>query len=205
MKEFWNSLLTEKSWEVLKEIREKYNFILIGGWAVYLLTKQNKSKDIDIVVGINELEKLKNEGIAKNDSLKKYEIKKGEIDIDVYVDYYSKLAIPVKDIKKYTLMIDGFKIAKPELMLLLKEAAFLDRRDSIKGEKDKIDILSLVFFSGFDLNEFARIAKEYSLEPMINELKSIVYNFRDFSALNMNPQELKKSKNEFILKWKKLK
>ena len=50
-KEFWNSLLTEKSWEILQELRKNYDFILIGGWAVYLLTKQKKSKDIDIVIG----------------------------------------------------------------------------------------------------------------------------------------------------------
>jgi len=52
-KEFWNSLLTEKSWEILQELRKDYNFILIGGWAVYLLTKQKKSKDIDIVIGLD--------------------------------------------------------------------------------------------------------------------------------------------------------
>src|SRR3989344_4490106 len=98
-KEYWNSLLTEKSWQILQDLRREYNFILIGGWAVYLFTKQQKSKDIDIVVGINELEKLKGGGLGKNDNLKKYEIKKEEIDVDIYVEHYSKLAIPVEDIK----------------------------------------------------------------------------------------------------------
>ena len=42
MTEFWNSLLTEKSWNLLIEIKKKYDFILIGGWAVYLLTRQQK-------------------------------------------------------------------------------------------------------------------------------------------------------------------
>jgi hypothetical protein len=56
--DFWNSLLTEKSWEILQELRKKHNFVLIGGWAVYLMTKQHKSKDIDMVISIKELEQV---------------------------------------------------------------------------------------------------------------------------------------------------
>ena len=42
--EFWNSLLTQKSWELLQKLsKEKFRFILIGGWAAYLWTKQHKS------------------------------------------------------------------------------------------------------------------------------------------------------------------
>ena len=92
MEGFWNSLLTEKSWKILQEFREKYDFILIGGWAVYLWAKRQKSKDIDIVVSIDELQKLKKENLVKNDRLKKYEIKTGEIDIDIYASYFSELA-----------------------------------------------------------------------------------------------------------------
>jgi len=73
--EFWNSQLTEKSWKILQDISQQYNFILIGGWAIYLWTKQQKSKDIDIIVGIDELQKLKKANISKNDNLKKYELK----------------------------------------------------------------------------------------------------------------------------------
>jgi len=205
MSEFWNSLLTEKSWELLQDIKRKFDFILIGDWAVYLLTKQNKSKDIDIIVSINELEKLKPLGLSKNNDLKKYELKNKGIDIDIYVEYYSQLAIPVNEIKKYSCSIEGFRVVKPELMIILKEAAFLNRSDSIKGEKDKIDIVSLIFFSGADLNYLNKIAKEYKLDNYMQKLKEIVYNFKDFSALNLPPQELKKKKNEFISAWKKTK
>jgi len=47
--EFWNSFLTEKSWEILQKLKKQHKFILIGGWAIYLLTNQQKSKDIDII------------------------------------------------------------------------------------------------------------------------------------------------------------
>ena len=73
--EFWNSDLTEKSWKILREFKKDHNFVLIGGWATYLWARRQKSKDIDIVVEIDELQKLKNEGLSKNDNLKKYEIK----------------------------------------------------------------------------------------------------------------------------------
>ena len=48
--QFWNEVLTEKSWNVLKDLnRERFDFILIGGWAVYLWARSHKSKDIDII------------------------------------------------------------------------------------------------------------------------------------------------------------
>ena len=49
--EFWNSTLTEKSWKILLQLKEKkFDFIVIGGWAAYLWTSLHKSKDIDIAV-----------------------------------------------------------------------------------------------------------------------------------------------------------
>lgn len=36
---FYHNLITQKSWEVLKKLKAKYDFILIGGWAVFLYTK----------------------------------------------------------------------------------------------------------------------------------------------------------------------
>ena len=117
--EFWNSQLTEKSWEALQDLKKKYDFILIGGWAIYLWTKQQKSKDIDIVVSISELQKLKQENLSKNDSLRKYEIKIGEIDVDIYVSHFSKLIIPPEHIGNYISKIEGFSVISKEALLIL--------------------------------------------------------------------------------------
>ncbi|MBI4139644.1 hypothetical protein HY483_01640, partial [Candidatus Woesearchaeota archaeon] len=68
--EFWNSDLTEKSWSILQDIqKEKFRFVLIGGWASYLWTKQHKSRDIDIIIpDYKELEILKKKySLNKND------------------------------------------------------------------------------------------------------------------------------------------
>lgn len=193
-KEFWNSLLTEKSWSILQELKREYDFVLIGGWAVYLLTRQLKSKDIDIVITIDTLARMKDLGISKNDALKKYEIKKEEIDIDVYVEYFSQLTVPVHEIKKHTLMLEGFRVARPELLVLLKQGAYHDREYAVKGEKDKIDILFLLFFSHFDSRKYCRLAERYHLMPLTTRLQSLVQNFKDFNALSLTPRSFKLKK-----------
>jgi len=197
-KEYWNTLLTEKSWEALQELRKKYDFILIGGWAAYLLAKQQKSKDIDIVVSIKELEKLKKENIIKNDRLKKYELKTGEIDIDIYVEHYSQLTIPAEDLKEYTISTQGFKVSCPEALLILKQGAYNDREYSIKGEKDKLDILSLLFFTELDLNKYKQLLKKYKLETYLARLKNIIKNFKEHQALGLTPRELKLKKESLL-------
>jgi len=79
---FYHNLITDKSWKMLILLRKSYDFILIGGWAVYLYTKVLKSKDIDIVVGFDELERLKHDfEVSKNVRLKKYEARAEEIEI----------------------------------------------------------------------------------------------------------------------------
>ena len=196
--EFWNSLLTEKSWDLLKEIRKKYDFILIGGWATYLWTKQQKSKDIDIVVDLNELQKLKQEQLIKNDRLKKYEIKFGEIDIDIYVPYFSKLTIPAEDIKNYSTELEGFNVISPECLLVLKQGAEIERGNSTKGEKDKIDIASILFFSGINLNSYKIILKKYKLENYLENLIHLLKNFKDYNSLNLTPREFKLKKEKIL-------
>lgn len=50
MNEFWNSDITEASWRGLQELKREIDFVLIGGWAVYLYSRLQKSKDIDVIV-----------------------------------------------------------------------------------------------------------------------------------------------------------
>ena len=103
--EFWNSVLTEKSWKILQELSQKpFQFILIGGWAAYLWTNLHKSKDIDIIIPeFKDLEYLKKHyTLKKNDALRKYEIQFEEIDVDIYVPYYSQLVLPIEEITRHT-------------------------------------------------------------------------------------------------------
>lgn len=201
--EFWNSQLTEKSWKILQELRRKYNFILIGGWATYLWTKQKKSKDIDIVIEINELQKLKAEPLSKNNHLKKYEIKIDEVDVDIYVPYFSKLTINPENLKKYTKKVGGFNVVSPEVLIILKQGAYENRKNSVKGEKDKIDILSLLFFSDINLKFYKFVLKEYSLDYHIKNLISLLKNFKEYNSLNLTPMEFKLKKKLILNELKK--
>ena len=71
--EYWHDIQTEKSWKALQKIKGKFPFILIGGWAVYLWTSAQKSKDIDIIVDIKTLAELRKiHDVRKNEFLRKY-------------------------------------------------------------------------------------------------------------------------------------
>ena len=199
--EFWNDEITDKSWNKLVELKKEINFVLIGGWAVYLYTKLHKSKDIDIVIDYSSLRQLQvNYILNKNERLKKYEIKMNDgFDIDIYVPNYSRLAIPIKDIISTSTMREGFNVPKPEVLVLLKLSAFINREQSIKGSKDSIDILGLLFYADIDFKLLKNLIKEYKLESYSRTLLKVLDNFDIFLAgyLNLNKNSFSKFKKRY--------
>ena len=118
---FYHSITTDKSWQLLLNLRKKYKFILIGGWAVFLYTRALKSKDIDVVIEFSELEKLRDEFIiTKNNRLKKYEAKAEGLDIDIYVPFYSNPGLPAEVLKEFVVNLEGFKVPQKEILAILK-------------------------------------------------------------------------------------
>jgi len=203
--EFWNSTLTENSWEILQDLQKKpFNFIVIGGWAAYLWAKQHKSKDLDIVLPeFKDLDYLKKEyALKKNDSLKKYEIVFGQIDVDIYVPHYSQLGLPITEIVKHTTKIEGIRVVLPEILLILKQSAELDRRNSIKGRKDRVDIVTLLLFTEINFSQYHALLKQYQLESYLSELKKIILEFRDLDYVGLNPRQYKLKKKELLEKMK---
>src|SRR3989344_680720 len=200
--DYWNDIITEKSWNTLQKIRKwPVDFVLIGGWAAYLWTKLHKSKDIDIVLkDFNDLKYLKeNYELRKNDNLKKYEIKIEDVDIDIYVPYYSKLAVPAEDVIRHSTKLQNFNVVQPEILLILKQGAEKDRENSIKGGKDRIDIVTLLLFCEIDFKKYREILNKYSPNEFRERLKRILVNFREIKYLELNPREFK-LKKEGILK-----
>jgi hypothetical protein len=205
--DFWNNALTEKSWNILINLKkEPFDFVLIGGWAAYLHTNLHKSKDIDIVIkNFEDLEKIKKRyNLIKNDSLKKYEIKMEEIDVDIYVPFFSRLAIPTEEIIKHTTKIQNIEVVKPELLLILKQGAEKDREFSVKGEKDRIDIITLLFFSEIDFKEYHDLIAKYQLNNFYERLKKIILNFKDTKYLGLTPRDLKLRKDGTLKKLKEI-
>jgi len=202
--EYWNDLITERSWKILQEIKGKFNFILIEGWANYLWTRKFKSKDIDIVIDFETLDKLKKEyNLRKNDVLKKYEIKIDEIDIDIYVPFYSNLTIPLEKLRKTK--IENFDVVKIEDLLILKQGATIDREYSEKGKKDILDILSSLFYCEIDFEDYLNRLKELKREEFYDRLTNIIKDFQGYNYFNLTPRELKLKKEKLLVLLKKTK
>ena len=201
--QFWNSILTEKSWNIMQDIKkEDWRFIVIGGWATYLWTKQHKSKDIDVVIlDFDTLSLLtKKYDLKKNDALKKYEIVMGDIDIDIYVPYYSQLTLPLEVIAKYTSFVEGFEVVKPEILLILKQGAEQDRGHSIKGQKDRIDIMTLLCFAEIDFSFYRKLLKDHKLDKFRLRLKQIILEFKDLKYLELDIKKYSKIKKALLEK-----
>jgi len=108
---YYRDSVTEASWQLLKDLKRQFNFCLIGGWAVWLYTHQLKSKDIDIVVKPDELSRIRGKyELFRNERLKKYEFRQGEVQIDVYPAYYSDLGIKAEKILADCRTVVGFSV-----------------------------------------------------------------------------------------------
>lgn len=197
---FYHNLITEKSWKTLQELKKKYEFILIGGWAVFIYTNGLKSKDIDFICDYEELEKLRqNYDLTKNQRLKKYEIKKDDTDVDIYLPFFSDLGIPCDEIQKNTIKRAGFIVPKIEILMILKQYAFRDRIGSIKGEKDKIDIISMLQ-QDFNFDFYLKILKKQNKQNFINDLRKIFEITTETPELNLNQHQFSKLKKSILEK-----
>ena len=200
--DFWNDISTRKSWDLLKKLNKQFNFVVIGGWGIYIWTHAQKSKDIDfILIDWEDLEKIKEKyEPKKNDRLKKYEIIVDEIDVDIYLPHYSKFLIPAEYLITLNVVREGFKVLKPEPLLILKQQALEDRKDSIKGQKDRIDVLSLLISETIDFNEYQQLLEKYKLRNLSRELKKMIkLSQEEFKYLNItNPRKIKQLKEKWI-------
>ena len=197
--EYWHELITEKSFNLLKELKRDYKFILIGGWAVFLYTKALKSKDIDIVLDFDQLSELKKRFfVLKNERLRKYEIKKEGIDIDIYLPYYSDPGLPPQEIKKFTTTKEGFIVPVPEVLLILKLNVFKNRRGSPKGEKDKIDIFSLLSLVDLNWQKFKEILQIYGKEELKEDLVNLLKSTRQLKAIGLSSHKMARLKKRIL-------
>ena len=201
--EFWNSDITNDSWKELLVLSTKYNFILIDGWAIYLYTKLQKSRDIDMVVDYDQIKLLSVDfEMRKNPSLYRYEIKFQKFDIDVYTPFYSKLTVPPEDlINNYTL-IENIRVPRVEELLILKLGAFDYRMNSIKGQKDRLDITGLAFYSNIDYSRLKKLLNKYKrpfyIDLYVNAIAHIEKRLLPF--LNLNESTYAKVKKKTLEK-----
>ncbi len=192
---YYHDLITQKSWEELKTLNKKIKFVLIGGWATYLYTKELKSKDIDILINYDQLGKLRqNYEVTKNDRLKKYEARKGEVQIDIYLPHYSDLGIPVDILINSSISLEGFRVVKKELLICLKIYVFNIRGRTPKGEKDFLDILSLLKTGAGETSEMMKIKKDYNLEKQFTYFLNFLDERVEAREIGLNKHQYKRLK-----------
>lgn len=199
MPEFYHDLITEKSWKTLQDLRKKFKFILIGGWAIFLYAKTLKSKDIDIIIDYGELDKIrKGFQLFKNERLKKYEIKIEGVDIDIYLPHFSELGFPVEETKNYCQSIEGFSAPIPEILLLMKVFTFGERKGTVKGKKDLIDIFSLLKEEKINWQKYKELIEKHKLEKINQELKRLISSQTAIPELNLLNHQISKLKKEAL-------
>lgn len=175
--EFWNSDITGESWNQLISLSKKYKFVLIGGWAIYMYTKLQKSRDIDMVVDYVQTRPLFADfQMRNNPSLRKYEIKFQKFNVDVYTQFYSRLSVSPQDLLNNYRVIENIMVPRVEEMLILKPGAFYDRKSSMKGQKDRVDIAGLVFYSTVDYSRLRVLLNQYKKESYMDLLLDAVGN-----------------------------
>lgn len=197
--DFYHNLITEKSWSVLLELRHEYNFVLIGGWAVFLYTHGLKSKDIDVVLEYETLEKLRSKlSFYKNERLKKYEVKKEEIDIDIYVPFYSNPGLPAEELVNLRTSVEGFDSVEKEILAILKQKALMERKDSVKGRKDLIDLISLFQLDEFDWERYLNAIKRYGLKESLESVRKTVIETTKIDELDLNIHKFARFKRRVL-------
>ena len=199
MPDFYHDLITQKSFKLLQKIKQDFDFVLIGGWAVFLYTKALKSKDIDIIVDYNQLSELRKRfNVFKNERLKKYEAKSESTDIDIYLPHYSELGIPIQEIIARTRSIGGFTVPAPEILLILKLYAFSSRRGSNKGKKDMVDIFSILSEQIIDWADFKKIIQKNNLQELSEQLKDLISSQKSIPELDLTNHKIAKLKQEIL-------
>lgn len=197
--DYYHNLVTEKSWEGLQKLRRLLDFVLIGGWAVFLYSKTLKSKDIDIVIDYDKLPDLaKLYDLRKNPRLKKYEAVKEEVQIDIYLPHYSKIGIPVEDLLVSTINVEGFRVVEINYLVVLKLYSFNLRGNSTKGRKDFIDIVSLLSLPSCDYNKIKDIVLKYRLKEALDRFIQHLKNTFELKELRLNKHAFSRRKKEIL-------
>lgn len=199
----WRDATTEKSWALLQKLNSEVSFVLIGGWAVYLYTQALKSKDVDMVVSLEELRKLEGlYAVVKNPRLKRYEFLVEGVGVDLYVPFYSDLGVPAEELLRNTTSLSGFTLPLPEYLLITKQKAELERTNSDKGLKDRIDILAMLMRSAVSIENYTKVLSQYKLDHYLRELVRIISNAQEeLRQLGMtNPREAKMIRKELLKK-----
>lgn len=196
---YYHDLVAQKSWEELKKLQKEIDFLLIGGWAVYFYTYGLKSKDIDIIIGYEQLSVLAGlYTLYKNERLKKYEAVKEEVQIDIYLPHLSDLGVAVEKLIGHEREIEGFKVLDLDYLFSLKMYTLIQRGRSEKGRKDFLDIIALWQTGQVKMSIVKKILADFNM-PDIDNLKKFLAEASHAEELGLNFHSFSKIKKELLL------
>lgn len=168
--EQWTAL-----WRGICELSSHFpdGIVFIGGVAVYLHVRGAKvpeawvefSHDGDFYISLADFADLRDiEEVTQNRRLSKYQFIKNGVDFDVYLEFRHTLRIPYADVFSASSIVENVRIASLEHLLLLKLAAYEDRRGSAKGRKDERDLVRIVHLLA------RRAIRKPWLAPFVNQV-----------------------------------
>ena len=199
MADYYHDLVTDKSWKTLQELKSQVGFVLIGGWAIYLYTKALKSKDIDIIVNFDQLDRLRSQfEVVKNERLKKYEARREEVQIDVYLPHFSEIGVPIEEVVKRVVSRETFVVPVPEALLILKQFILGQRGLSAKGQKDRLDILSILLSVEVNFREYRKLTQAWGLTSFPSELAELVSTTVRIPELSVDEYQWSKVKKKVL-------
>lgn len=207
IKEEWENVIC-----TTKELSKYYqDIILIGGVAVYMHLVHNNglaiaemSHDVDFYISLIELGSLRDlEEVVDNQRPKKKQIIKNNVEMDIYVEKQHSLPVEFNEIKTFAIEVDGVKLASLEHLLILKNKAYMDRKGSAKEDKDKRDVIKILYCMGDDIN-YEILSSYFSKEEIkvfldeISANKKIyqeIFKGNEFNASKLSEEIQNKVKN----------
>lgn len=183
----WREELIERSWLVLGDLKKFADFVVIGGWGVYFWAKKLKSRDIDVYINEENFYRLQSElqqrnlALKRNVRLRKFEAIILDVEVDIYTPFMCNLVVPCSDVFSDRLfsVIEGFKVAIPEVLLLLKAQALQQRWHSEKGVKDRADIISLLNFVDINASLLKKLLEKYDKKrTLLGLIKRVIVESR---------------------------
>jgi hypothetical protein len=119
--------------------------------------------------------------LKRNARLKKFEAVVGDVEVDIYTPFMCNLVVPCSEVFSERLysVIEEYKVAIPEVLILLKAQAAQQRWNSEKGIKDRTDIISILSFVDLKVDLLRKLLEKYDRQQtLLKLLKRIVTESR---------------------------
>lgn len=190
------------------EVSEMFpDVVYIGGIAVYLHAANHAgakefadtTHDSDFYISITDMSDLRDiEEVSTNRRLSKSEMTKRGFAFDIYTERHSALIVPYDQVSAHARTYGQFRVACLEHLVALKLEAFLDRRGSVKGDKDAKDLLRIAIVSRrgglpFDAN----ILAPHTRPPHLQLLEQVERGPYAMALAHGNAMEAKKIRSDF--------